>query len=237
MYSNQSSFPMFGPEAVSHLAALALLGTVFVCGAALFAAVVLRLTGRPRGATITALVAPGALALYAVALFGVSFASRDRVMGRGDEKYFCELDCHLAYAVMEVRAAASLGDSVQAPPAQGGYWLVTVRARFDSTTTAPWRPRDIPVKPDPRELVLLDRAGREYTAATAAQAALDRAQASLSPLTRALLPGQAAFTRVVFDLPAGARPSRALLRDTELFHRFVIADEVSLLHRQTFWGL
>ena len=237
MFSNQTDLPGIDPTMISHGAALAMLGAIFVCGASLFAALVLWLAGHRRGALRTALIAPSMLVLYAVTLVGVSLASRDRVRGRGEEKYFCELDCHLAYAVLDVHSAEALGDSVGAPPARGRYWVVSLRARFDSTTIASWRPRDVPVVPDTRELVVFDRAGRPYAPATAAQAAMERAGAALSPLSKPLVPGQSAMTRVVFDLPADDQPSRVLLRDTELFHRIVIADEGSFLHGQASWGL
>jgi hypothetical protein len=237
MFSNETFVPGIDPTMISHGAALAMLGTIFVGGASLFAALVLRLAGHPTRAVRAALIAPATLALYGLALVGVSLMSRDRVYGRGEEKYFCELDCHLAYAVLDVRALASLGDAVDAPRARGRYWVVTVRARFDSTTIAPWRPRDVPVFPDARELVVFDRSGRPYPPAASAQAAMERAGAALSPLLRPLVPGQSALTRVVFDLPARELPARVLLHDTELFHRVVIGDEGSFLHGQASWGL
>jgi len=237
MFSNESYWPGIDPTMISHGAALAMLGAMFLCGASLFAALVLWLAGHRRGAFRTALIAPSVVAIYAVTLVGVSLASRDRVHGRGEEKYFCELDCHLAYAVIGVSSAGALGENVGAPPARGRYWVVTLRARFDSTTIAAWRPRDVPVVPDTRELVVFDRSGRPYAPAEAAQAAMERSGAALSPLSKPLVPGQSALTRVVFDLPAGQQPGRVLLRDTELFHRIVIGDEGSFLHGQAFWGL
>src|ERR1022692_4712286 len=42
-------------------------------------------------------------AVYAGLLFGFSLASRPHVLMRTQEKYFCEIDCHLAYSLLEVK--------------------------------------------------------------------------------------------------------------------------------------
>lgn len=236
MFSNQTTLPGLGPGLAARLGALAFLGVPFLCGAALFAALVLLLAGHRRGAWRAALVAPAAVALYVAALLGVSLVSRDRLHVRGEEKYFCELDCHLAYSVADVSAPAALATVGLSPP-RGRYWVVTVRARFDSLTIAPWRPRDVPVIPDPRELVVYDRAGHEYPAVRASDPALLRAGFEPRSFDVRLLPGQSALIPVLFDLPVGLAPERALLRDTELFHRVVLGDERSLLHGRGMWRL
>ncbi len=41
---------------------------------------------------------PAALVYFGL-LFGFSLASRDHLLAHGQEKYFCEIDCHLAYSV------------------------------------------------------------------------------------------------------------------------------------------
>ncbi len=41
--------------------------------------------------------------LYSCVAAVFSLRSRERVLARGEEKYFCEIDCHLAYSVTDVR--------------------------------------------------------------------------------------------------------------------------------------
>lgn len=40
---------------------------------------------------------------------------------RGGEKYFCEKDCHLAYSVVGVRGAKSLGGATAGGFGAGGF--------------------------------------------------------------------------------------------------------------------
>jgi hypothetical protein len=84
-----------------------------------------------------------------------SIFSHDRTLAAGEEKYFCELDCHLAYSVQNVQRLKSIGDTV----ANGEFYVVTVRGRFDETTTAAWRPRDVPVTPNSLTFSLVDNQG------------------------------------------------------------------------------
>jgi hypothetical protein len=53
-----------------------------------------------------------------------SWSSSDRVLLRGQEKYFCEIDCHLAYSVLDVRQTKSLGNPAQ--PASGMFYVIIV---------------------------------------------------------------------------------------------------------------
>src|SRR5205085_12696077 len=40
--------------------------------------------------------------VYVGLLYGFAWKSKDKTLARGVEKYFCELDCHLAYSVQGV---------------------------------------------------------------------------------------------------------------------------------------
>ncbi len=234
MESNQSFIPGIPPEMLSHGAALALLGTVFVCGCSVLVAALFFVRGsRPR-ALIALAVAPAMLVLYTGTLLTLSLISRDRILGHSEEKHFCELDCHLAYAVTDVTLADSLGSGVGLRP-HGRFCVVALRARFDPETVAPWRPEDAPMFPDPRELVLLDDRGHALGVSLEAQRALDKVGAAGAPLYLPLLPGASATSRLVFDIPNGFQPTRILLRDKEIFNRFVLADELSWLHARTYW--
>src|SRR5215831_17778140 len=46
---------------------------------------------------------------YGALLLGFSLCSRERTLARGQEKYFCELDCHLAYSVQNLERVKTIG--------------------------------------------------------------------------------------------------------------------------------
>ena len=106
------------------VAVLALLGTgflIFVVGIVLVQSLIVRKRRRAK----FALVAISAiLALYACAILIFSFASHNKLLARGEEKHFCELDCHLAYSIVSV-TQAPLPNNQTIPT------IVTVKTRFD----------------------------------------------------------------------------------------------------------
>src|SRR5271155_3455571 len=46
---------------------------------------------------------------YAGLLFVFSLASRPHLLTRTQEKYFCEIDCHLAYSLVDVKTEPAAG--------------------------------------------------------------------------------------------------------------------------------
>lgn len=160
------------------------------------------------------------LALYVVLFLLASLTSGTRELAVGQEKHICEVDCHLAYAVTGVRTARQWEDRT----AQGTFYVVTVRVRFDSETIAPWRPRNVPLSPNGRTVALVDGQGRRYPAADSA-------------LQRQLLPGQEYTADFVFDLPADATHPRLLLASDDWPTRFMIAHENAFLHGKVLFRL
>jgi hypothetical protein len=193
------------------------------------------------GLTRKILVAALVLAVgYGASLLAVSLASNDRTLRIGEEKYFCELDCHLAYSIEGVRAVKTLGSGPAQIAASGEFYVVSVRTRFDEHTISPHR-GDSPLTPGPRLITLVDARGRFYSVASSAQAALANADAPGSvPLDAPLHPGQSYVTRLIFDLPQDAASPRLLIRSPAqpgwLGH-FLIGDEESLFHRKVFLAL
>ena len=160
-------------------------------------------------------------AVYAGLLFGFSLASRPHILTRAQEKYFCEIDCHLAYSLLDVKTE---------PAAGATHYLVTVRTRFDETTTSPSRPKDAPLTPSPRTVLLLDSSGREYRP-VAEQG---------TPLLTPLKPADSYTTQLAFDVPptANAQNLRLLITTTPAWPDLVvIGDENSLLHHKTYFSL
>ena len=91
-------------------------------------------------------IAVGAV-IYLALLLGFSAGSRETDLAREREKICYEIDCHLAYSVADARLKPD------------GNYLVTLRTRFDETTTSPTRPQDATLTPSPRgvRLTIVDR--------------------------------------------------------------------------------
>jgi hypothetical protein len=216
----------------AHVAALLFLGSVGLVGLLLVTAVVLYFKGRKW--VRYPLLACGAVVLgYGVLLAAFSLASRERTLGRGEEKHFCELDCHIAYSVQGVERMKSIGDST----ASGEFYLLRVRTRFDETTIAPWRPRDASLTPDPPLPLVVDADGRKYAVSSAGQSAWEAVHGSQPSAWSPLRPGESYERTLVFDVPPNARSPRLLLKDDGGPSLVLIGDESTPGHKKTYLGL
>jgi hypothetical protein len=195
---------------------VAVLGTL-AAGAAFVLAVLLK---KPEWARVIAWVEAGGLALYAGLFLITSLASRTEELAVGTEKHICEVDCHLAYSVAGVKTVKVWGGRT----AQGMFYVITVRVRFDSGTIASWRPRDLPLTPNGRSVSLIDAQGRRYPATPKA-------------LDRQLLPGQEYTTDFVFDVPADAGTPRLELESGDWPTHLMIAHENAFLHGKVLFRL
>ena len=101
--------------------------------AALAAVLIFWFARKPRAARATAFATGVGAVVYFALLLGFAAGSHETLLSRGQEKYFCEIDCHLAYSVIDVKTH-DLG------PVRD--YVITLRTRFDETTTSPQRPRD-----------------------------------------------------------------------------------------------
>ena len=226
-FANQPPQPLIGgsipmPPVASNMnfpAPLAVLGflsaaILIFCGIA--TAVIFWFSRKPKVArtTITAIAAAACLYLGLVLTF--SIASRTRTLARGQEKYFCEIDCHLAYSITDAQSQSD------------GRYRVTLRTRFDETTTSPSRPKDATLTPAPREVRLIDSFGRQYSPVTIAG----------TPLLTPLKPGDAYTTELEFNIPKYATGLRLLINTTPAWpDHLVIGDENSWLHKKTYLAL
>jgi hypothetical protein len=170
----------------------------------------------------------GALAIasgYAALLFGAALFSRDRTLAPGERKYFCEMDCHIAYDLT----------SAAAPDARTR--VVTVRSWFDPGTIAAFR-GDGPLSPNPRTVWLEDETGRRFLPSVAGTAAWEAAHGNPSaPLSRQLRPGESYTTTFVFTLPADARGPRLFVGDPVGPENLLIGHENSPLHGKVYFAL
>lgn len=160
------------------------------------------------------------LALYLALFLGFSLTSRTQELAPGVEKHICEVDCHLAYAVIGLDTT----HVYKGRAAKGTFYIVTVRARFDSNTIAPWRPRDVPLTPNSRTVALVDDRGRHYPV-------------SADSLDRRLVPGESFITHFVFDVPADAAHLRLLLASGDWPTHLLIGHENAFLHGKVLFRL
>ena len=201
--------------------ALALLGTGFlflVTAIVLIWSLIVRQRVRAKVILVVMLVIAG---VYLAAMLIFSFASHEKVLARGEEKHFCELDCHLAYSITNTRQTKTLGDSTNQATAQGQFTVVTIKTRFDETTIAPWRGNGI-LYPNSRVLTLIDEGGNRYSPSSQGG----------TPITTPLRPGESYMTDVAFDLPSNAKPTMLLINEGDWVTHLVIGHENSPLHKQ-----
>ena len=201
------------------LAVMAFLGAAAGVFLALAAAAIAWFARKQKFARTCLLTVASGAAIYIALLLGFSLASHPQVLTRSQEKYFCEIDCHLAYSLRDVKTEPASGST---------RYLVTIRTRFDETTTSPSRPKDAPLTPSPRTVLLLDAAGHEYLPVATEG----------TPLFTPLKPSGSYTTQLAFDVPPDAKSLRLLITTTPAWpDRIVIGDENSLLHHKTYFAL
>ncbi|MFQ5664090.1 MAG: hypothetical protein ACE5HL_09675 [Terriglobia bacterium] len=221
----------------SPLVFLVFVGTgavLFLAAAAVTLLMLLRKFELARKILLGALVWAG---VYGVALLGLSLGSRERVLARGEWKYFCEVDCHLAYSVAEVTTTKTLGPPAQQTTAQGIFYVVTLKIWLDERTISAQRARGLPLRPNRRAVAVVDESGRRYRPSVEGQQALERSQGPSVPLTRPLRPGESYTSVFVFDLPAESRNRRLLVATADAIAWFVIGHESSFFHKKIFFQL
>jgi len=199
-------------DGLNPFAVLAFIGAVLGTGALAVAYVLARVAGRAPLAKLTLIVGGAGAGAYLLLFAIFSIASRDRVLAPGEEKHICEIDCHLAYSVAGVKT--------EAVPSGGERYTVTVKVRFDEATISSARPKDAPLSPNSRYVALVDAAGKAYPGPT-------------EGLKRRLIPGESYTTDIVFDVSAGAKDLRLVLRNNDFETAFIIGHENSPLHGKT----
>jgi len=175
----------------------------------------------------------GLVLSYMGVLVGVSLASPEKTLAAGNWKYFCEVDCHIAYSVQSSYSAGTLGPESSPMVAKGKFIVVKLETWFDGNSISRFR-GDGPLTPGPRRIYLVNIAGRRFSPLSANAVPVDAG----TPLTTALRPGESYFTNFAFDVPNGNDPYRLLVvSETDLLSRLVIVGENSLLHRKIYLGL
>jgi hypothetical protein len=200
-------------------APLAVLGFLAVAGGlflAIASILVFWFARKPKFARVATIAIGALVVVYFALLIGFSAGSHETVLGHGQEKYFCEIDCHLAYSVLEAKTQPD------------GHLVITLRTRFDETTTSPNRPKEAPLTPSPREVCLVDNTGHEYTPLATTG----------TPLLTPLKPADFYTTQLEFNVPKQSSGLRLLINTAPQWpDKLVIGDENSWLHKKTYFAL
>jgi hypothetical protein len=225
------STPHFAPVVV-----LFFLGTIFTIGICflvlLYAAV--------RRSVFFAKLGGGAIlaiaAVYFLLLTGVSFASSEEVLPAGSWKYFCEIDCHIAYSLIGAQTTDALGPELQQVSAHGKFVVLRVKTWFDERTISAHRGNG-PLTPNSRRILLVDDAGRRFAPSPEGQATVGHPTSNSTPLTQPLRPGESYMTDFVFDVARNAQKLRLLITEDDPETRLVIGHENSLLHKKIYFAV
>lgn len=193
------------------------LGFLTAMAGLLFAVIVLVgaiFSGHPTIAKAVGVSALAGVALYGGMLLGYSKRSHDVLLNAGQEKSFCEIDCHIGYTITDVKR-------------EGAQVSVALRTHFDEHTTAPWRGNGL-LTPSPRMVELMDASGRVYPAH----------QSGGPTLTTPLRPGETYVSEFTFVVPSDARDLRLLVAtDASFPERVLIGNENSFLHHKVLFRL
>lgn len=210
------------------IGAIALIGTVLVLavlGVVLFYSLVTRKSALTRFAVLIAGVICGA---YLLLMLGFSAGSSAQILARGQEKHFCELDCHLAYSVQDVQRVKTIGNT----SAGGTFLVVTIKTRFDETTIGPARGNS-PLSPNSRVLTVVEAQRHTYSPSPEGQRALMDSNGEGTPITAPLRPGESYTSVFVFDVPDGIISSVLLISEADWITHLIIGHENSLAHKKT----
>ena len=214
------------------LGVIAFLGTglvIAVIALFLIYSLAVRRFGRARIAALAMLIVGG---LYLGLILAFAFASSEKVLARGAEKHFCEIDCHLAYSVIDSKQTKTIGTAPSPVSASGMFTTVTIKTRFDETTIGPNRGNST-LYPNSRVLTVVDDQGRKYSPAVEGQRALEASGGAGTPLPTPLRPGESYTTTVLFDLPADAGNPTLLINEGGWETHLIIGHENSPLHKKT----
>ena len=208
------------------------LGTAFLLLLLVVVLVFSLITKRGSLTKFSALAVGVTAAAYLFLLLTFSWTSREQILARGQEKHFCEIDCHLAYSILDSQITRTLGTEPNELNAAGLFRVVTIRTRFDEKTISPNRGNGL-LYPNARTLVVLDANGKQYFPSADGERLLQKLNQAGMAFTTPLRPGENYETTVVFDLPAGIESPTLLIHEGEPETHFVIGHENSLLHKTT----
>ena len=214
------------------IGALLFIGTAFLIACLLLLLIFSVITKRISLTKFSASAILATAALYLSLLLLFSWTSTEKVLARGEEKHFCEIDCHLAYSILDSQATKILGTAPNQLAAAGLFRVLTIKTRFDEKTISSTR-GDALLYPNSRVLVVVDANGKQFFPSRDAERLLQGSNQAGMPFTAPLRPGETYQTTVVFDLPADIQSPTLLIHEGELQTPLVIGHENSPLHKKT----
>jgi hypothetical protein len=199
---------------------LAFFATILALVAGVSMIVISLFTHRPERAWKVGGILLAWIAIYAVVLLLVSFASQPKFLNLGQERCFDEM----CYSVKSVTMSHALGQFT----AQGDYYIITIQLRSAAQRTAQ--------KPSQPDLFVVDSQGNRYSEIVNAGNGLDLGQ----PVTtdqlwdQKIQPGEIIVRTVAFDLPSDiGQPGLVVTEGIGLLSAVIIGDEGSFFHAKT----
>ena len=175
------------------------------------------------------------LSAYVLLMLAASLTSHEHLLARGEEKHFCEIDCHIAYSVVDVQKTSALSGAA-APLKAGNFYVITLRTRFDETTIGPHRGNGT-LQPNEHQLSIVDARGNLFSPIPEANGTDAADPQDGTPLDRPLRPGEHYETKIIFDLPASVEAPRLLVWQPAWPNTFLIGHENSPLHKKAYFAL
>ncbi len=167
---------------------------------------------------------------YSAMLFGYSLSSNEKLLALNESKEYCGfyLDCHLHTTVTDVRTAKQIGDQT----AQGIFYIVNVKVWSDAKNP------NIAFRLIEPKAEAEDVGGRLYTRIAEAENQLPTAQIRLDQEIKG---NETIEKEIVFDLTEPSDRLKLLITEgygvDKLVEAFLINDEDSILHKQTYFKL
>lgn len=167
---------------------------------------------------------------YAIALFGFSLMSREKVLSLNEPKEFCGfyLDCHLHTEITGVRTAKNVGDKT----ANGTFLIAKVKVFSDAKNP------NISFRLLEPKAKLKDEGGRIYTRITEVENQLPTGQIQLNQDIK----GKETIEKeIVFDVTELTNKFKLLVTEgygiDKVIEAVLIGDEDSILHKPTVFKL
>ncbi|HYA64802.1 MAG TPA: hypothetical protein VED66_16475 [Candidatus Sulfotelmatobacter sp.] len=218
------------------IVALAFMGTGFVLVVGLFV-VLFGVLRKSRGIVLGGLAGVlTTLLAYGTVLLSLSLLSSNVELPQGAWKYFCEIDCHLAYAIGGAQVVGSAGPEIQALTPDGKFVIVQVKTWFDPSTISAHRGNG-PLVPNERKVVLVDRGGRTFAQSSKSEAVLAAEGLHATSLGTALRPGESYISYLVFEVPGDSRGLRLLIISADEVGRMLWGHESSPFHKKAYFAL
>ncbi len=178
------------------------------------------------------------LCVYAALLVTAAMASQERVLSKGEVKWFCGfyLDCHLGVSVAKVESAKSIARQGQSVTAKGAFWIVTLEfhnsARNPALDMTLYHPR----------AELIDATGARYARSVEAEKITGQLPTYASPIKEQISVSHAPlFATVVFDVPPDVTNPKLNIDEGFIVDRVIelvlVNDDNSILHKPTLLAL